>query len=455
MLEFLGSWRRPSIVTLFLDLDPSCERSKVAKAIGEFEDQLKVSTHRVMERIHFLRIFIVPGSPESNDRLAFSVVFDGEKIGFLTQLVAGLRSALIPVVKNAVEFDQMSSQASDMDLAQWILSHNRKPAAYHVGSVWNSQKQIKDDHEIFLMISEFLDQQSGLNQQKPQEIKRLVEQSLKRRLPDIQTRIKRNRRQIIFDESLRGGDATLFLLAIFLIPAVPAILIVLTMGWAWVNLFWLIPVLAVVILLAIAAFVRHVEKGEEDVEIWPEDDNVSDVVSGENVQGQNQMTLVVDVKDSLARRIILPAVLWVADAVSRHLYRRGKLAGIDTIHFARFFLLDGGTKMVFMSDYDGSWSRYLFDFTGPGSLAVVPIWSSLIGCPKARFLRYPEVGFEERFLPFTRGCQLKTQCWFSNYPRLSVSEIKRNEKIRAGLFKSSTDQKVLDWLALFNGGANV
>ena len=453
MFESLKSWRRPLMLTLFLDLDPAHDRSNVAKAIGEFEKYLKASADPVMERIHFFRIFIMPGSKQGKDRIAFSVVFDGEKIDFLNQLVAGLRTALIPVIKNVVGFNRLSSKPSDTDLAQWILSHDHKPAAYHVGSVWNSLKGINEDREVYLAISEFLDQPSDLAQQKPQEIKSRVEAMLTSRWPNIQTD---GQQKVRFGfELLRILDLLLFLFAVFLIPALPSILIVVVMGWALTNFFWLVPVVAIAIVLATVALVRYLERVEEDVEMWPEDGHVSDVVSGETVEGQNQMTLFVDVKDSFARRTILWTVLWIAGAVSRHWYRRGKLVGIDTIHFARFFLLDGKTKMVFMSDYDGSWSRYLLDFTGPGSLAVVPIWSSLLGCPKARFLRWPEVGFDERFLPFTRCCQLKTQCWFSNYPKLPVCEIKRNEKIRDGLFKPSTDQEILDWLALFNGGANV
>ena len=42
--------------------------------------------------------------------------------------------------------------------------------------------------------------------------------------------------------------------------------------------------------------------------------------------------------------------------------------------------------MLFMSDYDGSLDRYLLDFMGVGSRAVIPIASSVAGCPKTRWL---------------------------------------------------------------------
>ena len=104
--------------------------------------------------------------------------------------------------------------------------------------------------------------------------------------------------------------------------------------------------------------------------------------------------------------------------------------------------------MLFMSDYDGAWNRYLFDFTEVGSLAVVPIWSNLHGCPKARFLRFPTTGFAQRFLPFTRAFQQRTHLWYSAIKDLTVSEIKRNADIRAGLFRRGGKRTVENWLKL-------
>ena len=134
--------------------------------------------------------------------------------------------------------------------------------------------------------------------------------------------------------------------------------------------------------------------------MWPDESHLKHIAASENNGVQNQISLVVDVKSSRARRVIITTVLWLVDAVSRQWYTRGRLAGIDTIHFARLFLLKGKRRMLFMSDYDGSWSRYLFDFTGPGSLAVVPIWSSLRGCPKARFLRLSLIHISEPTRPY-------------------------------------------------------
>jgi len=445
------NWRRPFTLTLILDLDCSREKSKIVASIREFETQLKASTHPVKKLIHFLRIFLLSNGAQAKEQIVFSVVFDGEKIDFVNFLIAGLRTAFLGVVENVAGGGELGALKSDTDLVKWVLSHDCNPSTYHVGTVWNSLAEIHNDRKLFVEISAFFDQHSDLHQFDPQNIKRLVEQMIAVRMPNVALHPDKKRTLLV----LRCLDAVLFRLVILLIPTIPAIFFVLLMGWSWISLAWLIPIVTIAILLGFAGFIRYGEIAEEDLELWPDDSHVRRIVSTENVGGQNQITLIADIKDSFFRRSIIVIALWIADAVSRHWYRRGVLAGIDTIHFARFFLINDNTQMLFLSDYDGSWGRYLFDFTGVGSLAVVPIWSSLKGCPKAKFLRWPEVGFEERFLPFTRLCQIETQCWFSSYPRLTVSEIKRNEMIRSGLFKQASDREILDWLALFGGAASV
>ena len=449
MLESLNAWRRPFTLTFFLDLEEACETSKAAAAIREFEKQLKASTHPVKERIHFLRMFLLPNSEKIYKQIVFSIVFDGEKLEFLNLLVDGLKDALLEVLKNVAGRSELHASQTNADLVSWFLSQNLNPATYHVGTVWNSVAEIKNDRKVYLEISSFLDSQDDLGQLPPQEIKKLIKERVENRLPK---RISTGATPAL--KLLKHLDVQLLILFFLLIPTLPAILIVVVMKWAMFSLLWLVPAVALALILGLSGFIRCLEFLETDHEVWPDESHLKHIAASENNGVQNQISLVVDVKSSRARRVIITTVLWLADAVSRQWYTRGRLSGIDTIHFARFFLLKGKRRMLFMSDYDGSWSRYLFDFTGVGALAVVPIWSSLRGCPKARFLRWPTVGFEERFLPFTRACQIEVQCWYRSYPQLTVSEIKRNEKIRLGLFKQSSDQEILDWLSLFGGGAS-
>ncbi|ACV80524.1 hypothetical protein [Nakamurella multipartita] len=185
---------------------------------------------------------------------------------------------------------------------------------------------------------------------------------------------------------------------------------------------------------AAMALVRYLEKTEPDVVIRPDDGRVAALEQAEDLDVQNQFTMIATVRDSVERRELLRATLFLSDAYSKFLANSGRLVGVETIHFARIHRLDGGRRFLFMSDFDGSWSRYLFDFLTTGSFAVVPNWTNLLGCPKTEYLMEPGPGFSQRFLPFTRAGQVRTDVWFSAYPGLTVTDILRHGQIRRGLF---------------------
>jgi hypothetical protein len=95
-------------------------------------------------------------------------------------------------------------------------------------------------------------------------------------------------------------------------------------------------------------------------------------------------TLWFPVKDSWTRRLLLKLILCGSERGCRHFWTAGHLADIETIHYAGLLQVDEGRSMIFMSDYDGILHRYLDDFIGIGSRAVVPICSNFAGCPKTR-----------------------------------------------------------------------
>jgi hypothetical protein len=110
------------------------------------------------------------------------------------------------------------------------------------------------------------------------------------------------------------------------------------------------------------------------------------------------------------------------------------------------YLLFGGRYMLFLSDYDGSWRRYLGDFLTVGSFAVIPIWAHLKGCPKTRFLYWTTPDFGRRFLRFTRTYQLPTQFWYSAYKALTMDDVLRAARVREGLFTARSDREIREWL---------
>ena len=135
---------------------------------------------------------------------------------------------------------------------------------------------------------------------------------------------------------------------------------------------------------------------------------------------QNQMTHLVPVKPGQFRRGTLNFVLAAIDFLARFHWNRGDLGGIPTIHFARWMLIDGGERLLFFSNFDGSWENYLGDFVDRASDGLTGVWSNTVEFPPAKNLVDEGAKQAEAFKNWTRKYQIETQVWYSAYPDMSV-----------------------------------
>lgn len=140
----------------------------------------------------------------------------------------------------------------------------------------------------------------------------------------------------------------------------------------------------------------------------------------EDHQVQNQMTHVVTVRSGLFRRRTLRGVLWAVNFLAQYFWNRGELGGIPSIHFARWMLFDNDRRLLFFSNYDGSWENYLGDFIDRASNGLTGVWSNTIGFPPSRLLVGDGSRRAEAFKNWTRQHQIETQVWYSAYPQYSV-----------------------------------
>jgi hypothetical protein len=179
-------------------------------------------------------------------------------------------------------------------------------------------------------------------------------------------------------------------------------------------------------------------------------DDTAALLAREDLQVQNQLTHVVPLKPGPLRAVSTRVVLQVIDFLAHQLFTRGNLGGITSIHFARWVLIDEGERLLFFSNYDGSWESYLGDFIDRASLGLTSVWSNTEGFPKSVFLAFKGATDEERFKAWTREHQVTTQLWYSAYPDLTVRNILLNRKICAELARGLESERALKrWLGRF------
>jgi hypothetical protein len=168
----------------------------------------------------------------------------------------------------------------------------------------------------------------------------------------------------------------------------------------------------------------------------------------EDFQVQNQLTHVVAVKPGWLRQVLLRAVLRTINLLARYEYNQGALGGITTIHYARWVLIEGGRRLVFFSNYDGSWESYLGDFVDKAHVGLTSIWSNTEGFPRTKWLIGEGATDEDNFKAWTRSHQVPTPLWYTAYPELTVRNIRQNAKVCAGLVQKPVGAEALAaWLA--------
>jgi hypothetical protein len=167
---------------------------------------------------------------------------------------------------------------------------------------------------------------------------------------------------------------------------------------------------------------------------------------------QNQFNAVSSagvgfVKPGIVRRITAEVVLRGIDYAARHVYNHANLAGVKTIHSARWvFLDDRRRRMIFASNYDGSLEAYNDDFVDKVWWGLNAVFSNGTGFPSTRWLFFGGARQEQPFKDYLRGRQLPSQVWYSAYPDLTTLNIENNAQIRAGLRGEMSCKEVEQWL---------
>jgi len=234
------------------------------------------------------------------------------------------------------------------------------------------------------------------------------------------------------------------------------LLLVLASAW---RQAWRMGVLAALVAVGIgvAALVRlrRLEGTDLPDDAAPDANRVRAVMERENVCAQNLLVTVSDMKAGWLRRTALRAAFVTIGQLAAKEFRPGFLADIGSIHWARWVLLPGTGKLVFLSNYDGSLESYLEDFIQKASQGVTGIWSHTAGFPRTRWLFLDGARDGDRLRRFVLRQQVPVRFWYSGYPSLTADRIRTNAAIRRGIASATTAQAAGEWLACFGASGSV
>jgi hypothetical protein len=191
---------------------------------------------------------------------------------------------------------------------------------------------------------------------------------------------------------------------------------------------------------------RRLEKTDPAPHLKPSEERVRELASLEDHLVQNPFMAVGFVKPGRFRELTLRAVVFAISYVTRHVLNRGNLAGVKTIHFARWVFLDDRRRMFFASNYDGSLESYMDDFIDKISWGLNIVFGNGYGYPRTRFLVFGGSTDELAFKDYLRRNQARVRVWYAPYGNLTAGNIARNERIRAGLYADLDREQERDWV---------
>ena len=164
---------------------------------------------------------------------------------------------------------------------------------------------------------------------------------------------------------------------------------------------------------------------------------------------QNHLFGVSRMKPGYLRGFTLRLAFWIIGQLAARAFRPGHLGDIGTIHFARWFMIPGTDKLIFCSNYGGSWESYLEDFINKAANGLTGVWSNTFGFPPSRLLFFKGATDGDPFKRWARRQQIPTRMWYCAYPHITTSRIRINAAIRNGLASAATEDEATAFLSLF------
>jgi hypothetical protein len=365
-------------------------------------------------------------APDYPLSLAFLADFDGSADAFRADLARRAAAGLTRIFSCCRDFDPGAEIAAY--IAPWMEAHETPAATLYANWRGRTVQQIREENALRLALEQHLQAKSAaFANLRPAEVHAEL--------------------RAFTQAEMRAGR-----LALTPPPPTP-------FGWWLRNAAHLVAVplilliLSPLLLLYLPFFLYQLRSREKsDPEIAPRVQPCCEAQLAriEDFDVTNQFTAMGSVKPGLFRRWTLAYFLWLLNWTTRHIYVRGQLARVGTIHFARWVFINNKRRLLFASNYDGSLETYMDDFINKVGWGLNLVFSNGVGYPATRWLILDGSKDEQKFKYFLRRHELPTNVWYKAYPGLTAFDLKRNTLIREGIERESLSETELkQWVALF------
>jgi hypothetical protein len=383
-------------------------------------------------RLHVARLFVVevdtwrdieaygvtarPYPPQ----LVFLGDIDGDRASFLAELAERAGDGLRRIFTHCEGFSPNS------DLLAWMRARNVAEAANYVNTRGRTVRQVHEEAALARALSA--------------RLPALVATMGTADAGALHTALRAH-----IAEERRAGRLTLT-------PEAPT-----PFGWRSSNILEKLGVplalllaapLALVAAPVVIVWLRRLETTDPEVLPRPDYARIAQLSALEDHDVTNAFSAVGDLKPGAFRRSAAMLLLFLLNYAARHVYGRGYLTRVQSIHFARWVFLDDRRRILFCSNYDGSLESYMDDFINKVAWGLNLVFSNGVGYPSTSFLIKGGAEQEAKFKRYLRNRQQPTDVWYKAYPGLTAFDLAQNALVRQGLETRRFGERASrEWLA--------
>jgi len=362
--------------------------------------------HR-MNQLHFASWIILDSDPAYPPYLVLETSYDGDLEDHLDQLIDYGKQALDQAYRLCEGYPS-GGPADAAQIKHYLKEHSVLSRVFFPAFPGLSLASIRNAVATRKVAERFLDK---LRTQLP--VDRLSEQQIQAKLVHHFIRHPLVR-PVLSDPTRKQLHRRIIRNAVLL--ALPALLF--------------LPVAAILLVLERIRELR--ERGLPN----PPDHPVDDRVYLEPACAENHLTTLVKIKPG--RRLLLKILLGIYWVLGKTVFLLGAIGSIRTVHFARWLLIDGDQRLLFLSNHDGSWSSYLGDFSDQG-WGVTSIWGHTEGFPPAKWVFWGGCRNIDSYAKWSRQHNLYAQVWYSAYSDSTILNLRRDLDLRDSLAEAIRD----------------
>ena len=372
--------------------------------------------------LHFACWVVLKRNPDFAPCLVLESNFDGTVEAHLDEFLHRAASGLNAIYRHCEDYP-VEAAANPALLKNYLLAHSIESPAFYIGCYEQSLNSVRNALATRQQIECFLDREQAkrtLADLAPIQIYDRIKAALKQQPPDP-----------------CYTPETPYSSRVFRAKAVFAV---------WIALAVLLLPLLLVFLLFYVPLLRAHEREDDATPgppFLPVDPRLFDK---EDIYTQNHLTTLTNIKPGKFRLRTLKGILWIINKLAQTVFTTGNLGGIPTIHFARWLLIDDDRRLLFFSNYDGSWASYLGDFVDKANYGLTSVWSNTVNFPPTHYLFFGGAQHIEAFKAWSRQSNEYAAVWYSAYPDATVRNITQAVEIRDTLYGTPTDPEIREWL---------